>query len=694
MQKILLQNSYFNILEMLDQQPWSEQMLNALIQLESDIKAGIFDILQNYQKQNKEMENTKTYQAIHGTVLALRNTLEARIMQIATGDKVSIHDLLNQCIINLNKILENQENIEDILKNMKIYFRKVEETILPPDEQQVQTGSWNWWFEKKEWCNKFGSLITLLRKNEIYTDDLFVITWVNQLNQMREETYLYIHIPRINKTILINNGYGEKTFIYDGYIEVEYFLNTTKKWIKQNENIVSVNFDYEDSANWETKMRYYLFEKGKENKDGWSVWKKVNIKDFLRVPEWWYTNKSLATNLSVAPNTIKNIVKLYRETNPEYLKKYLDNHSNLREYYAPELCKIIEEEIKNRWEESPEWWFTNNALAEKLEKNKDAIKKIAKKYIVTNPERFKEYINKLWRIREYYHPELCKIIEEEIENRWEKAPEWWKNNNKLASDLWVDFDSVKKIAESYRWNSLDWFVYYLDNINNLREYYAPELCKIVEEEIEIKNRWEKAPEWWKNNNKLRLELTESFYVVKDIANKYRETNLLWFKQYLDNHNNLREYYHPELCEIIRKEAKNRGEKSPKWWETNKWLADKIGTSEQSIKLVIEKYREKNTERFKEYLDKNNRLREHYHPELCKIVKKEIENRWEKSPKWRNTNKWLAKEIGVDPLTIKGRTEKYRETNPERFKDYLDKMNRKTIHYSPEFCEIIKKELQK
>jgi len=46
---------------------------------------------------------------------------------------------------------------------------------------------------------------------------------------MRKETYLYIHIPRINKTILINNGYGEKTFIYDGYIEVEYFLDITKK---------------------------------------------------------------------------------------------------------------------------------------------------------------------------------------------------------------------------------------------------------------------------------------------------------------------------------------------------------------------------------------------------------------------------------------------------------------------------------
>jgi len=56
----------------------------------------------------------------------------------------------------------------------------------------------------------------------------------------------------------------------------------------------------------------------------------------------------LATNLSVAQNTIKNIVNLYRKSNPEYFKNYLDKRNHLNEYYSPGLCKIIEEEIKNR----------------------------------------------------------------------------------------------------------------------------------------------------------------------------------------------------------------------------------------------------------------------------------------------------------------------------------------------------------
>jgi len=109
--------------------------------LESDIKSEIFDILQNYQQQGKKSENTKIYQAIHDKNFQLRNKLESRIMQIVTGDKVNIDDLLEQSITNLNNILENQESIEDMLQKMKIYFRKVKETILPPDEQQIQTCS-------------------------------------------------------------------------------------------------------------------------------------------------------------------------------------------------------------------------------------------------------------------------------------------------------------------------------------------------------------------------------------------------------------------------------------------------------------------------------------------------------------------------------------------------------------------------
>jgi len=56
------------------------------------------------------------------------------------------------------------------------------------------------------------------------------------------------------------------------------------------------------------------------------------------------------------------------------------------------------------------------------------------------------------------------------------------------------------------------------------------------------------------------------------------------------------------------------------------LSDKIVTTGQSIKLVIEKYRKTNPERFKEYLDKMNRKTIHYSPELCKIIEEEIKNR--------------------------------------------------------------------
>jgi len=265
---------------MLDQQPWSEQILNALIQLESDIESAVFDILKNYQAQNKKINNTKIYQAMHSRNFELRNVLESRIMQIATGDKMSISDLLDQCIAHLNKILDNQENMEDILKKMKICYKKVEDTILPPDEKPIQTGSWNWWIEKREWYNKFWLLLNLLREKWIYTDDLYVAIGVNQENQMREQSYLYIYIPRINKIILINNSYGEKTFIYNWYIQLNYFLGNTKIWIKNNENIVGVNFDYENITNWKSKMNYYLFEKQETDKP--LIWEKINVEKFVK----------------------------------------------------------------------------------------------------------------------------------------------------------------------------------------------------------------------------------------------------------------------------------------------------------------------------------------------------------------------------------------------------------------------------
>ncbi len=42
---------------------------------------------------------------------------------------------------------------------------------------------------------------------------------------MRRNSYICLYIPRIDKTIFINNNYGEATFVYDGSMDIEWFTS-------------------------------------------------------------------------------------------------------------------------------------------------------------------------------------------------------------------------------------------------------------------------------------------------------------------------------------------------------------------------------------------------------------------------------------------------------------------------------------
>jgi hypothetical protein len=50
----------------------------------------------------------------------------------------------------------------------------------------------------------------------------------------------------------------------------------------------------------------------------------------------------------------------------------------------------------------------------------------------------------------------------------------------------------------------------------------------------------------------------------------------------------------------------------------------LNNDQNKIKKIAEKYREDHSGRFKNYLGKNNQNREYYSPELCKLIKEEIE----------------------------------------------------------------------
>jgi hypothetical protein len=54
----------------------------------------------------------------------------------------------------------------------------------------------------------------------------------------------------------------------------------------------------------------------------------------------------------------------------------------------------------------------------------------------------------------------------------------------------------------------------------------------------------------------------------------------------------------------------------------------------------------------------------------------------------------VKKFNVTFYVIKNIIEKYRKDNIEMFKEYLDIMGKKSIHYSPELCKKIKEEIKR
>ncbi|MBN2096432.1 hypothetical protein JW752_03490, partial [Candidatus Peregrinibacteria bacterium] len=85
--------------------------------------------------------------------------------------------------------------------------------------------------------------------------------------------------------------------------------------------------------------------------------------------------------------------------------------------------------------------------------------------------------------------------------------------------------------------------------------------------------------------------------------------------------------------------------------------------------------------------------EHFSPELCDIIRTKI-NEYEKAPEGWMTNTRLSSELEVDFRTVKVRADTFRDTHPEWFMDYKDVVGKLREHYSPELCDILKKELDK
>jgi len=83
----------------------------------------------------------------------------------------------------------------------------------------------------------------LLQTKGVLLKDVKTFSGILRDNQMRETSYVMMHLPAQNKTVFICNSYGEATFVVEGMIEAKDLTGLTKQTIQQ--------------LLWATRIKFY-----------------------------------------------------------------------------------------------------------------------------------------------------------------------------------------------------------------------------------------------------------------------------------------------------------------------------------------------------------------------------------------------------------------------------------------------------
>lgn len=288
-------------------------------------------------------------------------------------------------------------------------------------------------------------------------------------------------------------------------------------------------------------------------------------------------------------------------------------------------CTVISERIVII-ERVPEGWMTNNLLTVELGADFERIQSFSNIYAESHPEWFHKYKDARNRILLHYSPELCALIRKRFSEEI-KAPEGWMTKRAITLKLGIDGRTYINFVEPYRESHPEWFHMYKSK-THFTEHYAPELCDLIRIEY---SKTPKAPEGWMTKSAIAKDLNISQYsLVFKSVDKYRSTNPEWFHDYRPTTGVISEHYSPELSKIIIEEILQIN-KSPEGWKTNGGLTRDLRVTFHAIRfeeIVVlgNAYRITHPEWFQLYKPKTGRIREHYSPELCDLIRQEVKNK--------------------------------------------------------------------
>ncbi|MFC1615997.1 hypothetical protein ACFL21_02560 [Patescibacteria group bacterium] len=540
---------------------------------------------------------------------------------------------------------EETENREQRLETLidKIPLIKLKQTLVPPDEQEMNLGEGTNEFEKRALIPRTRLALEVLEDLDVELCECKIFVGKNSKNMVRQLSYKMIVVYKLNKLILICDEEDNRTFVIDGTRRQKKYYCMTKEQLKKNSKVKDLIWN-SDEDKWKKSLAKLL----------------VNEEMQEAPPTGWMSLMEAAEFIGTTSTYLTPRVKKYRESNPEYFVEFRNSvNGRIFTYLSPKLIEIIKKEYE-RFPYPPEGWMNLSDISKLVPVTRSGLKPIIKKCSKSNPEWIKRYRNpERNNVLTYYSPELVKIIKSEFSNI-ETAPEGWMMVTVLHNNYsQISSKTIYRVAAEYHEEHPESIKeFWHDEYNRLERYMSPELVKYI---IDTYADIPLAPEGWENTASLAINISRTNATVDRCVNEYIAEHPEWFKIFKHPESGLYlQYYSPELVDIVVNALSFKN--PPEGWlritEIYLLLSDK--GYHRFLKKILEDIVNENPELHGIYHDSINRPRSFYSPDLLKELKHRYEALITES-----------QAISTDELIVNAKNSKESKSNIPGFENYFD-----------------------
>lgn len=197
---------------------------------------------------------------------------------------------------------------------------------------------------------------------------------------------------------------------------------------------------------------------------------------------------------------------------------------------------------------------------------------------------------------------------------------WLSIRLKLEQDVLIHI--IKKFKKTHK----SWFrkFYSYKNHKKILECYSPEFVSMLEENIT--NGFEKSTSWWMNKEDMCSLFNMSKFLLRHYIKKNSPPEWEQFKIFLNQDNKPVKYYSKSFFQKIKNHIESPTPKKPSWRKTKNAIFKKIQEylglkiSYRLIDKLIDEYKTKYPDDFKEFLNEKNMKLVHYSPKFYEKIK--------------------------------------------------------------------------